>query len=67
MAAAPLVLLCNKQDVEGAMSAPMIAEKFDLDNRIYDRFFACQACSGKTGEGIPEALDFLVEKLSLYQ
>ena len=45
MEGAPLLLLCNKQDVEGAMPAPMIAEKFDLDNRIDDRMYYCQVRS----------------------
>ena len=42
---APLVLLCNKQDLDGAMPAPLIAEKFDLENRVFDRYFYCQVRS----------------------
>jgi len=64
---APLVLLCNKQDLDGAMPAPLIAEKFDLENRVFDRYFYCQACSCRTGEGIQEALAWVVKTLKKYQ
>jgi signal recognition particle receptor subunit beta len=80
LADAPLLLFCNKQDVEGAMPAPMIAEKFDLDNRMYDRFSYCQAlppihtqpspsqaCSGRTGEGVMQGVQWLTKTLSMWQ
>merc|ERR1711871_1491324 len=63
MEGAPLVVMCNKQDIDGAMPAQSIAEKFDLENRVKDRYYYCQACSGRTGEGIEEALYWLTKTL----
>ena len=56
---ASLLVLANKQDLEGAMTVAEISEAFkltDLRNRQWTIF----KCSAHTGEGLTESLDWLV-------
>jgi len=55
-AATPLLVLCNKQDVNGAMGAKEVADKLGL-KELRGRKMWVQPCSGKTGTGVLEGLD----------
>ena len=61
---APLLVICNKQDQEGALAAPDLAERFDMANRIFDRQFYCQSACALTGDGCDDALRWLAKALS---
>lgn len=50
----PLVVLANKQDKEGALTATELTERFNLRKTCSDRDWFVQPCSGKTGAGLPE-------------
>ncbi|KAF7705932.1 ADP-ribosylation factor-like protein 14 [Silurus meridionalis] len=50
----PVVILANKQDKEGALTAAELTEAFNLRKIFSDRDWFVQPCSGKTGAGIPE-------------
>ncbi|TSS97557.1 ADP-ribosylation factor-like protein 14 [Bagarius yarrelli] len=50
----PLVILANKQDKEGALTATELTEAFNLRKMCNDRNWFVQPCSGKTGAGLPE-------------
>merc|ERR1712070_110907 len=63
----PLLILCNKQDIPGAISAPDLAERFDLHNRVYERQYYCQATSGTSGDGCEDGLQWLAETLKNMQ
>eukprot|EP01068_Selenidium_serpulae_P013595 Selendium_serpulae@DN5983_c0_g2_i1.p1 len=59
---APLLVLANKQDVASARAAAEIAMDLNLTS-IKDRDWHIQACSGLTGEGLYEGLDWVAKKL----
>lgn len=63
----PLLVLSNKQDCPGAISAPDLAEKFDMRNRIFERQYYCQATSGITGDGCDDGLRWLAAVLKAMQ
>ncbi|XP_026791911.1 ADP-ribosylation factor-like protein 14 [Pangasianodon hypophthalmus] len=50
----PVVVLANKQDKEGALTATELTEAFNLRKMCSDRDWFVQPCSGKTGAGLPE-------------
>lgn len=50
----PVVVLANKQDKEGALTATELTERFNLRKLCSDRDWYVQPCSGKTGAGLPE-------------
>lgn len=56
----PVLVLCNKQDVEGAMSVEEITQELQLSS-IQRPFLVVRGTSGITGEGIDEALDQLLQ------
>lgn len=62
--AAPLLVLSNKQDVEGAASPAELADLFGL-NRLSDGGRACsvQAVTARTGEGVKPAVQWAVENI----
>lgn len=59
----PLLLLANKQDLPNAVSEKDISEMLGLA-KIKDRDWAIFRCSAKTGIGLNESLDWVVEKLT---
>ena len=56
------LILANKQDVEGCMTAAEVTEKFNL-SEVKNHNWHIQACSAKKGEGLKEGLDWLTDKL----
>ncbi|TPX31880.1 hypothetical protein SmJEL517_g04925 [Synchytrium microbalum] len=56
---AALLVLANKQDMEGAMSHAEVSEALGLGD-LKHRTWTIFKCSAKTGEGLTEGLDWLV-------
>lgn len=50
----PVVILANKQDKEGALTATELTEILHLKKTCSDRDWFIQPCSGKTGAGLLE-------------
>mmetsp|Transcript_24074 Transcript_24074/g.42506 ORF Transcript_24074/g.42506 Transcript_24074/m.42506 type:complete len:188 (+) Transcript_24074:50-613(+) len=57
----PLLVFANKQDLLNAMTAAEVTESLQLND---ERAFQIQACSAKTGEGLPDGLEWLVEQMN---
>lgn len=62
LAGVPLLIFANKQDLEGAMTPQKIAETLQL-HLIRDRTWQIQGCSAKTGEGIQQAMEWMVRQI----
>lgn len=60
---ATLLIFCNKQDLEGALTASEIRDYLELD-KISTRHWALIPCSAKTGEGLIEGIDWMVADIS---
>jgi ADP-ribosylation factor-like protein 2 len=60
---ATLLLLANKQDVPGALTAESLA-KLLPDRAKERRHWKVFACSAVTGEGLVEAMDWMVDDIS---
>lgn len=58
----PLLVLANKQDVDTAASAIVVAERLELI-LMTDRPWHVQECSTGLGEGLHEGMDWLVDTL----
>lgn len=56
------LILANKQDVEGCLTAVEITEKFSLAD-LKNHNWHIQPCSAKNGTGLKEGLDWLTEKI----
>ena len=54
-----LLVLANKSDLACAMSVAEIVQEWDLCS-ITDRMWTVRPCSALTGDGVWEALDWLV-------
>ena len=65
LAGATLLILANKQDVEGALTVQEIASTLELDtaDRYKNRHWNIQPCSAVTGLGLVEAMDWMVEDI----
>lgn len=59
-----ILIYANKQDVSGCMKIDEIIKRYDL-NRIKNHTWQIQGCSGKTGEGLVNGLQWLADKLVL--
>ena len=59
----PLLVFANKQDLFSAYSSEEISEGLNLTN-IDDRPWNIQPCSAKTGEGIQDGLEWIMEFLN---
>ncbi|GAB4858228.1 hypothetical protein Ancab_009625 [Ancistrocladus abbreviatus] len=59
---APLLILANKQDLPGAVSAEEIARYLDL-KKLDKRAYMFEAVSAYDGRGIKESIDWLVEEM----
>ena len=66
LAGASLLILANKQDVNGAMQAEKIARALGLEEgRIFkNRHVSIRGCSAVSGEGLVEGVDWMVEDIS---
>jgi len=60
LAAIPLLVFANKQDLLQATPADEITEALNLGT-ISDRTWTIQACSAKDGQGLDEGMAWLVE------
>eukprot|EP00703_Trepomonas_sp_PC1_P003607 JAP92999.1 ADP-ribosylation factor [Trepomonas sp. PC1] len=56
---APFLIYANKHDLPKAMDSSEIAEKFNLEG-FKDQKWFIQACCAKTGEGLYQGLDYLM-------
>lgn len=54
----PVIILANKQDLQGTMTDKEILNFLDVDS-INNRTCIIQSISAKTGEGLPKVLDNL--------
>ena len=59
----PLLVLGNKQDITDAASEKELSDVLGL-TRIKERDWAIFKCSAKTGQGLNESMDWVVEKLT---
>mmetsp|Transcript_65370 Transcript_65370/g.164731 ORF Transcript_65370/g.164731 Transcript_65370/m.164731 type:complete len:180 (-) Transcript_65370:70-609(-) len=59
LAAIPLLIFANKQDLLQATPADEIAESLNL-SAIKDRTWTIQACSAKEGDGLQDGMEWLV-------
>lgn len=65
LAGASLLILANKQDLEGALSVNEIAETLGLGGEAFSkRHWQIHACSAVTGSGLVEGIDWLVKDIS---
>ena len=60
---AALLVFANKQDLEGAMSVTEVSEFLGL-TALKMRTWTIHKCSAKTGQGLTEGLDWLVNVVS---
>nr|XP_020451418.1 ADP-ribosylation factor-like protein 14 [Monopterus albus] len=60
-----LILLANKQDVNGALTVTEIKDKFNLTKLCSTRDWFVQPCSAKTGVGVEEAFRRVVQMVKL--
>eukprot|EP00993_Chasmostoma_nieuportense_P004530 NODE_5196_length_685_cov_34.620072_g5033_i0.p1 GENE.NODE_5196_length_685_cov_34.620072_g5033_i0~~NODE_5196_length_685_cov_34.620072_g5033_i0.p1 ORF type:complete len:180 (+),score=41.84 NODE_5196_length_685_cov_34.620072_g5033_i0:62-601(+) len=56
----PVLILANKQDLAGALTAAEITEKLNL-HAIRDRKWQIHPCSAKTGEGLQDGMQWAVK------
>jgi ADP-ribosylation factor-like protein 3 len=59
----PILIFANKQDLLNAYSAEEICEGLGLVN-IDDRPWHIQACSAKTGEGLKEGMEWIINLIN---
>lgn len=63
LAKAPLLVFAAKQDIEGAMDPVKVSLKLDLLSDAECRPQCVQPCSSKTGKGVVEGIQWLVDCL----
>ncbi len=63
LSSVPLLVLANKQDLMNAASPDEITAELSL-NELRDRTWQILPCSAKTGEGLSEGLEWLVEQIN---
>jgi small GTP-binding protein domain len=59
----PILIFANKQDLLNAYSAEEICEGLELVN-IDDRPWHIQPCSAKTGEGLKEGMEWIINLIN---
>ena len=62
LASASLLILANKQDIEGAMASTEIRDLLDLD-RIQRRHWSIVPCSAATRKGVEDGIVWLVNDI----
>ena len=60
LAGASLLILANKQDIEGALTAEQLSKEMKLTEIVEKRNWHIEATSAKTGEGILNGFRWLV-------
>jgi len=63
LAGASLLIWANKQDVAGSLGVQEIAKALQLPKSDDGRHWSIHACSGITGEGLLEGMDWLVQDI----
>mmetsp|Transcript_23549 Transcript_23549/g.41748 ORF Transcript_23549/g.41748 Transcript_23549/m.41748 type:complete len:185 (+) Transcript_23549:698-1252(+) len=63
LAGASLLVFCNKQDLQGALTLEAIKEFLQLDE-LTTRHWAVVACSAMTGKGLLSGIDWLVQDIA---
>ncbi|EGD78131.1 ADP-ribosylation factor-like protein 2 [Salpingoeca rosetta] len=63
LAGASLLVFANKQDLPGALSSDAIREALELDS-LKGHHWRIQSCSGVTGDGLAEGIDWMVHDIS---
>ncbi|XP_059490440.1 E3 ubiquitin-protein ligase TRIM23-like [Neocloeon triangulifer] len=61
---AALLVLANKQDIEGSISAEELCQQMALPKLCCGRSWHCQSCSAQTGNGLTEGLEWLSRQLT---
>ena len=66
LAAATLLVLCNKQDAAGALTVQEIAKTLQVDRLVNSatRHYKMQPCSAFNGQGLVEGLDWMVSDIA---
>lgn len=59
----PVLIFANKQDLLNAQQADEISNSLGLE-KIQDRNWSIQACSGKTGEGLQTGMTWVIRNIS---
>jgi len=60
---ATLLIFCNKQDIPGSLTADEIKDFLELD-QIDTRHWGIIPCSARTGEGLLEGVDWIVNDIA---
>jgi len=60
----PLLILANKQDLNGAINPDTLSEQFNLKNKITDRKWSLQGISSKCNIGLKESFEWINNCLS---
>jgi len=63
LAGVPLLVFCNKQDIEGALKPEEISEKLGLAGGETKREWSVRGSCATKGEGLEEGLDWLVNAI----
>ncbi|EPT02836.1 ARF/SAR protein [Fomitopsis schrenkii] len=63
LAGVPLLVFCNKQDMEGALKPEQISEELGLAGGEKERQWSVRGSSALKGEGLEEGLDWLVNAI----
>lgn len=61
----PLILLANKQDVDGALNVTEMKDRFNMKKICQERDCFVQPCSASTGFGVEEAFKRVVQVVKL--
>lgn len=56
------MIFCNKQDIEGALSVEEIGEVLEI-SKIDKWHYNILSCSGVTGDGLLEGVDWIVDDI----
>ncbi len=64
---APLLILANKQDLPGAVEAPLLIQMLGLHLDLKNTTFAVFDCSILHGKGVKEAFTWLINELESHQ
>ncbi|KAI6105493.1 ARF SAR [Pisolithus sp. B1] len=59
----PLLVFCNKQDVEGALKPDEVSERLGLAGKETSRQWSVRGSCATKGEGLEEGLDWLVNAI----
>ncbi|GAY46885.1 hypothetical protein CUMW_100390 [Citrus unshiu] len=64
LSGASLLILANKQDINGALTPTEIAKVLNLEAMDKTRHWKIVGCSAYTGEGLLEGFDWLVQDIA---